>query len=314
MKHSLVTFILLLTVHLHASSKEIAYMVSDIRIPFWEIMSRGIIDEAKSLGYRITIYSANNLLKKELQNSASILQKSYDGVLLSPISSSSAVTVLRLLHQKNIPTIVLDIGSDSDNYLSYISSDNTKGAYEVGEILANAMKQRGWERKRVGIIAIPQKRTNGKARTQGFLQAMKKHRIEISNLYQQVDFSCEESYQLAQKLLQNDPHLNALWIQGSDRYRAVLRAIKESKREKEVLLLTFDAEPEFLEMIPQGGIVGTGMQQPYLMGEESIRLLDRALRHEKIPKEVQLSILAISSENIQENLPTIKRNVLGITP
>ena len=48
--------------------KKIAYIVSDIRIPFWDIMGRGIKSKAQSLGYDLTIYSAENSAKKELQS------------------------------------------------------------------------------------------------------------------------------------------------------------------------------------------------------------------------------------------------------
>ena len=43
--------------------KQLAYIVSDVRIPFWNIMSRGIETKAKELGYETTVYSAGNLQK-----------------------------------------------------------------------------------------------------------------------------------------------------------------------------------------------------------------------------------------------------------
>ena len=48
--------------------KKIAYIVSDIKIPFWEIMSRGIKNNAEKLGYEAIIYSSNNLKKTEIEN------------------------------------------------------------------------------------------------------------------------------------------------------------------------------------------------------------------------------------------------------
>ena len=50
------------------------------------------------------------------------------------------------------------------DYLSLYPSDNKKGAYELGKILSKYMKSLSWNKKEgtVGIIAIPQKRLNGK--------------------------------------------------------------------------------------------------------------------------------------------------------
>ena len=55
------------------TNKKIAYIVSDMNIPFWEIMSRGINSKAKELGYELEIYSSNNLKK----NRTSEYGKSY---------------------------------------------------------------------------------------------------------------------------------------------------------------------------------------------------------------------------------------------
>ncbi len=47
--------------------------------------------------------------------------------------------------------------------ISFISSDNKKGAYELGKILAKHMKSLSWDKEgTVGIISIPQKSSNGK--------------------------------------------------------------------------------------------------------------------------------------------------------
>lgn len=54
------------------------------------------------------------------------------------------------------------------------------------------------------------------------------------------------------------------------------------------------------------------MQQPYLMGSKAVEVLNNYWNKKEVNKEYKLPILAISKDNIQENLPTIKINVLGI--
>jgi ribose transport system substrate-binding protein len=126
------------------------------------------------------------------------------------------------------------------------------------------------------------------------------------------DFSYQETYNYAKEMIGKYPKLKAIWLQGSDRYQGALDAINHSGKKGEVLLIVFDAEPEFLELIPKGVLVGAAMQQPYLMGQESILTFDKYFHKKPINKNIQLSILAVSKENIKEQLPIIKRNVLGI--
>lgn len=306
-------FLFLCSLNANQSSKKLAYIVSDLDIPFWQIMSKGIKEKANEFGYEVDIYSSQNLKKNELENLAIALSSKIDGLIISPINSSTAVTLIELAKTKNVPVVVADIGSDSKDYLSFISSDNKNGAYELGKILTKYMKDLSWDKEgTVGIVSIPQKRANGKARTLGFIEALNEENIKSAGLYQQVDFSYEETYNYSKKLIDENENLRAIWLQGSDKYKGALDAIKDSKKEGQIVLICFDAEPEFLEMIPKGILIGSAMQQPYLMGQEAVISLDNFFNKKEVIKEKKLPILAISKDNIEEKLQTIKLNVLGI--
>lgn len=293
--------------------KKLAYIVSDINIPFWQIISKGIKDKSNELGYEIHIYSSNNLKKNELENLASAISLKIDGLIISPINSSTASTLLEIAKMNKIPTIVADIGSDSQDYLSFISSDNKKGAYELGKILSKYMKSLSWNNEgTVGIIAIPQKRLNGKDRTIGFIQALEEDNIKVSGMYQQVDFSYEETYNYSKKLIDENKNLRAIWLQGSDKYKGALDAIKKANKQNEIALICFDAEPEFLEMIQNGDLVASAMQQPYIIGQEAVVSLNNYFNNKEVKKEQKMEILSISKENIDDKLKIIKLNVLGI--
>ncbi|MDB2405306.1 substrate-binding domain-containing protein [Arcobacteraceae bacterium] len=308
-----IVFITIGLTNIYANEKKIAYIVSDSRIPFWDIMKNGIANGAKQRGYSLKVYSSNNIKKTEIENTAKAIKQKVSGLVISPINSSTAVTILKLAKIANIPVVISDIGTDSGEYVSFISSNNQKGAYEIGKVLAHKMKILGWDKDgSVGIVAIPQKRANGKARTEGFMKAMDEAGIKGAGIKQQVDFSYQETYNHSKELIAKNKNLRAIWLQGSDRYQGALDAIKDVGKEKEILLICFDAEPIFLDMIPKGTLVGAAMQQPYLMGEEAVYALDDHLKGKKIIKNKQLEILAISTENIKEKLPIIKRNVLGL--
>ena len=321
MKHSLVrvfralpvVLILMLNPASDAAAQErtLAYLVPDIRIPFWDIMARGIQQKATELGYELSVHSADNLSRRELEATVAAIDSGVDGIILSPTQSSAAVTVLKLAEQAGIPVVISDIGAKSDNYVSYIESDNDQGAYDLGELLVVALDEKGWMDGTVGIVAIPQKRANGKARTEGFLRALEEHGVSTAGIYQQADFSYHETYELSRRLIQDNPQLRAIWLQGSNRYRGALDAIWESGKTGQILLICFDAEPEFLAMIRSGDLVAAGMQQPFLMGETAVEAMHRHLSGAPVEKVQRLPVLPVHRSNLEQLLPTIQRNVLG---
>lgn len=294
------------------TERQLAYVVSDLGIPYWEIMARGISSRAEKLGYKTTVYSTGNNAKQEFEVIAALINQKVDGILLSPSNSSAAVTLLKLAGNAGIPVVIADIGSDGGEYVSYIASDNQQGSYQIGRVLADAMRAKGWGDGSIGIIAIPQMRANGRERTAGFMKAMDEAGIKGAGLHQQVDFSYQETYAFATQLIKSNPNLRALWLQGSDRYQAALDAIAAAGRKDQIMLVSFDAEPEFLQMIPEGTLVGAAMQQPFLIGEKAVDALDSHLNGRTVVKEQTTPVLPVSRENISELLPAINRNVLGL--
>jgi simple sugar transport system substrate-binding protein/ribose transport system substrate-binding protein len=291
----------------------LAYLVSDQRIPYWNIMWGGIQHQAKQQGIEVEVWSADNSIKKELENTLQVIKSKVDGIILSPTNSSSAVTVLKFAKQAGIPVVIADIGTQGGDYVSYIESDNYQGAYQLGNILGQALADKTWLEGRVGIVAIPQARQNGKDRTRGFLKALDEWEIKAGGIRQQKDFSYIETYRLASDLISEEPDLRALWLQGSDRYKAALAAIEDAGKVGEILLISFDAEPEFLEMIKSQALVGAGMQQPHLMGERAVQSLQDFLNGHAVAKNQKIEVLAVSENNIDALMLTIKHNVLGLS-
>lgn len=296
----------------HSESKKLVYLVSDVRIPFWDIMARGIQGKASQLGYELEVMSAENSTRRELELTTRAINNNVSGIIVSPTTSSACVTILNFAKKAGIPVVISDIGTDGGEYVSFISSNNRDGAYKIGQVLTERMQDLGWGKGTVGIVAIPQKRLNGQARTAGFMQALSEANIKGADIKQQSSFSEIETYMLSKNLIDNHADLRAIWLQGSDRYKGALKAIADSGKKNEILLVTFDAEPEFLDLIPKGVLVGSAMQQPYLMGEEAVKAIDRHLNGDKVEKNLQLPILAVSTKNITKKIKLIKRNVLGL--
>ncbi len=311
----LTTFLIFLFLSINAnaaSHKKIVYLVSDISIPFWSIMAKGIERGSTLLNYDFEILDAKNSPKKELENTIQAIREKVSGIIVSPTNSSACVTILKLAKAANIPVVISDIGADSDDYVSYVSSSNKEGAYEIGKLLTKEMIEEGYQNGKVGIIAISQKRLNGQERTSGFMKALDEANIKSADLKQSVTWTDDETYYYVKNMLISHPDLRAIWLQTSNTYKAAIKAINESSKKNKILLVTFDAEPEFLDLIPKGIIIGSGMQEPYLMGKTAFTQLDSHLNGIKVKKNLQLPILIISRKNIEEKLPIIKLNVLGI--
>lgn len=296
-----------------AASKEIVYLTPGLDLPFWRALSKGVEAAAKDKGFTAQTFDSHNSAQTQLQNAQDAISRGVAGIVLSPTDSSTAPSVLGLAKRANIPAVIADIGTNSGDYASFIISDNYKGAHDVGTALASALKKKNWDAGSVGIVAISQARKNGQARTKGFLDGLKEGGFtgKQAGLQQMQSYTADETFKFTQDLLTANPDMRALFIQTDQPTIGALRAIKAARREGDLLVAAFDGIPDFVGLLKSGQIVVSGMQQPYLMGTSAGEAMLAAISGKTPDKEITVPILAVTSDNIDQELPIITKTVFG---
>jgi ABC-type sugar transport system substrate-binding protein len=295
-----------------AASKDIVYLTPGLDLPFWRYLSKGVEKVATEKGYGFQVLDSHNSAQTQLQNAQDAITRGVAGIVISPTDSSTAPTVLQLAKKANIPVVIADIGTNSGDYVSFIISDNYKGANGVGQALADLMKEKGWQGGSVGIVSISQARKNGQARTKGFKDAMSAAGITgDAGLQQMQSYTADETFKFTQDMLVANPNMRGLFVQTDQPSIGALRAIKAAHRDGQVLVAGFDGIPEFVDLLKSGELVVSGMQQPYLMGEKSAEALFTYLGGGKPEKQILVPILVVTSKNIDQLLPTVKETVFA---
>jgi ribose transport system substrate-binding protein len=293
-----------------AAGKQLAYLTPGLDLPFWRILAKGIDDTAKAAGGGSTAYDSHNNAQTQLQNAQDAIARKVDGILISPTDSSTCPAVLNLAKRAGIPVVIADIGTTGGDYVSFIISDNYQGAYGIGKVLAQKMTAKGGS-KTVGLVTISLARNNGKARTSGFMKAMDEAGIKQAALSQMQTYTADETLHFVQDMLTAHPDLGGLFIETDQPTLGALRALSAARKENQVLVAAFDGIPEFVDLIKKGTIVGSGMQQPYLMGERSAQALLDRLSGKTPEKQILVPIEVVTQENISQVEPTIRKTVFG---
>ncbi len=305
---------LMLVGPVHAQEKErhFAYLTPGLDLPFWRYLAAGIADEAKKHNSTVTDYDSHNDAATQLTNAQDAIARHVDGILISPTDSSTAPSVLALAEKAYVPVVIADIGADSGNYVSFIISDNEKGAHDTGVALAAALKEHHWDQGPVGLVTISLARNNGKARTKGFRDALKENGdIKEVALDQMQRYTADETFKYVQDMLTAHPDLHGIFVQTDTPTLGAVRAIEAAHRNDTVLLAAFDGVPEFVDLIRQGKVVASGMQQPYLMGVRSAQAMFDHLDGKTPPKEILVPIIVVTQKNLDEVLPTITQTVFA---
>ncbi len=294
-----------------AAGKHLAYLTPGLDLPFWRILAKGIDDEAKAAGGSSTAYDSHNNAQTQLQNAQDAIARKVDGILISPTDSSTCPAVLNLAKRAGVPVVIADIGTTGGDYVSFIISDNYQGANGIGKVLAQKMTAKGGTKGTVGLVTISLARNNGKARTTGFMKAMDEAGIKQAALSQMQTYTADETLHFVQDMLTAHPDLGGLFIETDQPTLGALRALSAARKEGQVLVAAFDGIPEFVDLIKKGTIVGSGMQQPYLMGQRSAQAILSHLSGKTPEKQILVPIEVVTQENIAQLEPTIRKTVFG---
>jgi ABC-type sugar transport system substrate-binding protein len=290
---------------------ELAYLTPGLDLPFWRYLAKGIEDEAKKAGHNAVTYDSNNNAAKQLANAQDVISRKVDGIIISPTDSSTCPRILQLAKEAGIPVVIADIGSDSGDFVSFIISDNTEGAYEVGKAVAAELKTRGAGAGPVGLVTISLARANGQKRTAGWRKAMEEAGVQEADLKQMQTYTADETFKYVQDMLTANPDIKAIFVQTDAPTIGAVRAVQTGRMGDKVLVAGFDGTPEFVEMIRDGRMFGSGMQQPYLMGVRSYEAMVDHLAGKSVEKEILVPIINVTPANLEAVLPTITQTVFA---
>lgn len=296
-----------------AAAREIVYITAKLDLPFWGTMGKGVESVALADGYTYRVMDSQLNPQTQLQHAHDAIARGAAGIVISPVDSQSAPDVLELARKAGVPVVIADIGTNSGQYVSYIKSDNYRGAYEVGTAVAAALKERGWQGDPFALVTISLARKNGQDRTNGFRDAMKDAGIVREGALRQMqNYSAEETSGFVKSLLADTPRVRSIFIETDQPTMGALHAIKAAKKQNDVLIGSFDAMPEVAALLKAGPLVACGMQQPYLMGVKSAEALVERL-HGKVPaKQITVPILVATSKNIEQLMRVANKTVFGI--
>src|SRR6266481_2090901 len=146
-------------------TQTIGMIVPDIVNPFFPMVVRGAEDAAQKRGYNLLLCNSDDNLEKEESALELLLSKRVDGILLTKAVKDFRPSLQQMIKEVNVP-IVLVMRTSPKVSQDAVITDDYRGAYEAVCHLARS------GRRRIGLMGGPMKVSNGKARWQGFKDAL----------------------------------------------------------------------------------------------------------------------------------------------
>jgi ribose transport system substrate-binding protein len=265
---------------------------------FWQFMKKGVDDESSkhsNLEIAFLAPQAEINIGQQVEMIESLITQKVDALMIAPSGSKEIIPTLEKAKKANIPVIILDTDTPWEGKVCFIGSNNTEGGALAANYITNKLNGKGKVAIIPGIMghATHMDRLNG---AKSVFEA--EEEIEIVAI-QPANSDRFLGMQVMENILVANPDLDGVFCTNDQMALGALEALRNAKKEKEVILVGFDAVPEALQRIKEGsGFDATISQNPYLMGKKGIEIALKVINGESVPPKINTGVEVVTKENV----------------
>jgi ribose transport system substrate-binding protein len=207
-----------------------------------------------------------------------------------------------------IPVVIIDSGLKSDDYTSFVATDNYIGGRKGGKRLAEILGGKG----KVIMLRYQEGSASTMNREKGFLDVLKEEypEIEVVSANQYGGATTESAYTASESLLaplrtpDGGLTIDGIFCPNESTAFAMLRALEDSGLAGKVKYVGFDSSDRLVLALRKGYIHGLVLQDPINMGYLGVKTVVAHLQGEKVDKLIDTGSSMATPENMDE--PKIK--------
>ncbi|MFC1454389.1 substrate-binding domain-containing protein [Verrucomicrobiota bacterium] len=276
---------------------------------FWKSVHAGAIDAARELNVNIIWKGPLKEDDREQQIAMveNFISSGAAGIALAPLDDTALRAPVTAASKQGIPVVIFDSNLKSDDYVSFVATDNYRGGVMAAEKMVQLLSGKG----RVIVLRYQEGSDSTFRREQGFLDTIKKHpQIQVASANQYGGSTTETAYRASENLLapykdaQGNLTIDGIFCPNESTTFGMLRALQDSGLAGKVRFIGFDTSAKLESALRQRQINGLILQNPRRMGYLAVKTLIDHIRGIKVPARIDTGATLVSSENADK--PEIK--------
>ena len=317
--------------------------------PYWNQVKAGVEQAATDLNTALG-YSGNDKVKvlysapdenDNIDQQVNILDEELarypDVIAISSVDASACSVQFDLAIENGIPIVAFDSGTDYQNIVSMIDTDNTTAAATAASKLCNSIGESG----QILVIAHDSKSTSSEEREQGFVQEVEKndpnvtvaeiwHLDDLDAISKEINADSSEKNsqetadnvqkaeeenadsrdtQTAQQdaikyLLEKYPDVKGIFATNetvADLVVNVLDSMDKTTGEDRIKVVSFDGGEDQMKLLEDGKIDGLIVQNPYGIGYATVVACARAVLGQGNEATVSTGYTWVTKDNMNKD-------------
>ncbi len=281
---------------------------------FWKSIHAGAVkaeQELQDLGVEVIWIGPLKEDDRESQIKVveNFITRGVSGIVLAPLDDMALCMPVRDAVNNGIPVVIIDSGLKSEDYVSFVATDNYIGGSKGGEHLAKILDGKG----KVIMLRYQEGSASTMKREQGFLDVLKEKypEIEVVSANQYGGATTESAYLASQNLLaplrtaDGGLTIDGIFCPNESTAFAMLLALQDSGLAGKVKYVGFDSSERLVKGLETGEIHGLVLQDPINMGYLGVKTMVKHLQGEKVDKRIDTGSVVATPENMND--PEMKK-------
>ncbi len=251
--------------------------------PFYQELEAGLAAAAAERGYQLLVQAGEFDVARQKDQLENFIVRRVTAIVVCPCDSRSIGTSVSAANAAGIPVFTADIAvlAEGPKIVCHVASDNVAGGRLAAQALSSVLGGRG----KVAIIDHPEVESVIQ-RVKGFEEELQRH-PEMALVARLSGRGVKDgAFRTAEDILQSHPDLDGFFGINDDSALGALAAVEKAGRAGRVKIVGFDAVPEARQAIDQGQVYADVVQQPRLIGSQTVAAIADYLAGKPVPPSI----------------------------
>src|ERR1041384_5830262 len=225
------------------------------------------------------------------------------GVALGGLDNRALVRPVSDAGRAGVPTVIIDSGLESSDFVSFVATDNRKG----GSLAADRMGQLLNGKGKVLVLRYAEGSASTTEREAGFLDTIKQKfpGIELVSTDQYAGATRDTAKRASENLLNRfGDQVQGIFTPNESSTAGMLLALQDIGKAGKVSFVGFDSSQTFIDALNANQLHGIVVQNPFNMGYLGVRTMVESLQGKPVSKKIDTGVMLVTKDNMES--PEVK--------
>ena len=272
---------------------------------FWKSIHAGSIKAANELtaqGTDVEVIWKGPIREDDREQQIQVVEgfaaQGVSGIVLAPLDNRALVRPVSEAGRAGVPTVIIDSGLESNDFVSFVATDNRKG----GTLAADRMGQLLNGKGKVLVLRYAEGSASTTEREEGFISEIKQKfpEIELVSTNQYAGATRDTAKRASENLLNTyADQVQGIFTPNESSTAGMLLALQDIDKAGKVSFVGFDSSQTFIDALNANQLHGIVVQNPFNMGYLGVRTMVDNLLGKPVSKQIDTGVMLVTKENMQ---------------